>query len=221
MGAEAGGDAGTEMTDPGDTSAVSGAGGLAIPRGATDGPRLLGAEAGGDAGTEMTDRGDTSAVSGAGGLAIPRGATDGPRLLGAEAGGDAGTEMTDPGDTSAVSGAGGLAIPRGATDGPRLLGAEAGGDAGTEMTDPGDTSAVSGAGGRYPTGATDGPGPSGHAAIDRRARGLRCLGLVFPRGADRLGVLASPGRVPAPDSVPAGFRPPLCPLRGCRPPLLV
>ena len=46
------------MTDPGDTSAVSGAGGLAIPRGATDGPRLFGAEAGGDAGTKMTDPGD-------------------------------------------------------------------------------------------------------------------------------------------------------------------
>ena len=72
------------MTDPGDTSAASGAGGLAIPRGATDGPRLFGAEAGGDAGTEMTDPGDTSAVSGAGGLRLSHAAaTDGPRLFGA------------------------------------------------------------------------------------------------------------------------------------------
>ena len=79
------------MTDPVDTSAVSGAGGLAIPRDATDGPRLFGAEAGGDAGTKMTDPVDTTAVAGAAGLALPRDATDGPRRFGAEAGGDAGT----------------------------------------------------------------------------------------------------------------------------------
>ena len=52
------------MTGSLDTRAVAGAGGLAIPPDATDGPGLLAAEAGGDADTTMTGSLDTRAVAG-------------------------------------------------------------------------------------------------------------------------------------------------------------
>ena len=99
-------------------------------------------------------------------------------------------------------------MPRGATDGPRLFGAEAGGDAGTEMTDPGDTRAASSGTAAvaasivasHTSASTGTPGSTGGRSV---GGGARSSG----GGAGSLvGVLASPGRVPAPDSAPG--RPP-------------